>query len=67
MPLLAYPNSGEVYDTKTKTWHQAKGKQNSWEVVVEEFIDNGARIIGGCCRTSAKDISEIASAVDKHS
>ncbi|CAI1549131.1 hypothetical protein SEUBUCD646_0E00130 [Saccharomyces eubayanus] len=67
MPLLAYPNSGEIYDTKTKTWHQVNGKLNGWDVVVEEFIDNGARIIGGCCRTSAKDISEIASAVDRHS
>ncbi|QHS74692.1 S-adenosylmethionine-homocysteine S-methyltransferase MHT1 [Saccharomyces paradoxus] len=66
MPLLIYPNSGEIYDPKEKTWHRPTDKLDSWDIIVKKYVDNGARIIGGCCRTSPKDIAEIASAVDKY-
>ena len=67
MPLLVYPNSGEIYNPKEKTWHRPTNKLDDWETTVKKFVDNGARIIGGCCRTSPKDIAEIASAVDEYS
>ncbi|CAI4045566.1 hypothetical protein SKDZ_12G0030 [Saccharomyces kudriavzevii ZP591] len=65
-PLLVYPNSGEVYDVKEKTWHWPTDKPESWDITVKTFIDSGARIIGGCCRTSPKDIAEIATAVRRY-
>lgn len=67
MPLLAYPNSGEVYDTEKKIWFDNKDKLDSWDSVVRSYIDNGARIIGGCCRTSPRDIAEVSAAVKKYS
>lgn len=67
MPLLVYPNSGEIYDTELKIWKQNSDKLHSWDNMVRSYIENGARIIGGCCRTSPKDISEVSVAVDKYS
>lgn len=67
MPLLAYPNSGEVYDPEKKIWLANKDKLASWDSVVKRFIDNGARIIGGCCRTTPKEIAEVSAAVRKYS
>ncbi|CAI6708413.1 ASN_HP2_G0050650.mRNA.1.CDS.1 [Saccharomyces cerevisiae] len=66
MALLAYPNSGEVYDTEKKIWLPNSDKLNSWDTVVKQYISSGARIIGGCCRTSPKDIQEISAAVKKY-
>jgi homocysteine S-methyltransferase len=57
-PILVYPNSGEHYDAAHKQWHgnpsashfaeQARG----WHV-------RGARLIGGCCRTTPDDIAAV--------
>ncbi|EJT43639.1 hypothetical protein SKUD_132402 [Saccharomyces kudriavzevii IFO 1802] len=66
MALLAYPNSGEVYDTEKKIWLPNSDKLNSWDAVVKQYIGSGARIIGGCCRTSPNDIQEISTAVKKY-
>ena len=67
MPLIAYPNSGEVYDTVKKIWLPNSHPTFTWDAVVKRYIDAGARIIGGCCRTSPKDIKEISDAVKKYS
>ncbi|MCI0140277.1 homocysteine S-methyltransferase [Arthrobacter bambusae] len=67
IPLIAYPNSGESYDAVTKTWapgaaeNGADGKRHSslaenvaaWQML-------GARLIGGCCRTTPRDIAAVA-------
>lgn len=65
-PLLAYPNSGEIYDTEKKIWLSNTDKLNSWDTVVRRYINSGARIIGGCCRTTPKDIEEVAAAVRRY-
>ncbi|MBA0035508.1 homocysteine S-methyltransferase [Pantoea sp. BIGb0393] len=58
-PLLVYPNSGEQYDASSKTWHSAPSgctlhdKFHEWQLA-------GARLIGGCCRTTPQDIAAIA-------
>ncbi len=57
-PVIVYPNSGEEYDPVTKTWHGSKdGKRYS--DFAKEWLDSGAKAIGGCCRTSPKHIREI--------
>ena len=54
-PLVAYPNSGEHYDPATKRWHGRRAgarlapQARSWYAA-------GARLIGGCCRTTPADI-----------
>ena len=62
LPLLVYPNSGEHYDPVTKTWtdqHQAL----DFGQLAQTWSDLGAKLIGGCCRTSPQEISQIAQAL----
>ena len=59
-PLMVYPNSGETYDATKNDWNgdpvtEAFGAQ------AHEWYDAGARLIGGCCRTTPEDIRLIAS------
>jgi len=55
-PLIAYPNSGERYDAGAKTWH---GHGMSFAGSAQTWFASGARIIGGCCRTTPDDIRAI--------
>ena len=58
LPLIAYPNSGEIYDATTLTWHDgAEAGVGSWPVA--EWGRLGARIIGGCCRVRPEDIAAL--------
>ncbi|QDY42767.1 homocysteine S-methyltransferase [Candidatus Pantoea soli] len=58
-PLLVYPNSGEQYDATTKTWHSAPSGCTLQDRF-SEWQQAGARLIGGCCRTTPQDIAAIA-------
>lgn len=58
-PLVVYPNSGEQYDASSKTWHSAPSGCTLHDKFTE-WQQAGARLIGGCCRTSPKDIAAIA-------
>jgi homocysteine S-methyltransferase len=67
-PLIVYPNSGESYDPVTKTWGPAAG--DSSEAGGERLAsladgfgiwrELGARAVGGCCRTTPRDIAAVA-------
>ncbi|WP_342571114.1 homocysteine S-methyltransferase [Paenibacillus sp. FSL R5-0749] len=58
-PVIVYPNSGEVYDAATKTW-SGQGSCGSMSDASEQWVAAGARIIGGCCRTTPHQIDELA-------
>lgn len=58
-PIIVYPNNGDIYDPETKTW-QANPQADTFEDLVPEWLEAGAKLIGGCCRTTPKDINEIA-------
>ncbi|MDO7906268.1 homocysteine S-methyltransferase [Paenibacillus sp. JX-17] len=60
-PIIVYPNSGETYDANTKTWH-GEGACDSIDNKAGEWYEAGARIIGGCCRTTPEQIRGIAEA-----
>ncbi|AMD21678.1 HFL178Cp [Eremothecium sinecaudum] len=62
-----YPNSGELYDAKTAKWQRNMNItfEPTWEHLVSKFLAQGCKIIGGCCRTTPKDIKQIADAVRK--
>ena len=60
LPLVVYPNSGEQYDARSKTWHQHHDSCGSLASYLPEWLAAGAKLIGGCCRTSPKDIAELA-------
>lgn len=61
-PLVAYPNSGETYDPVTKTWGPSSGGQSEGTLDgnAADWLDRGARLIGGCCRTTPADIEGLA-------
>ena len=55
--ILAYPNSGEVYDGKTRTWiwnNSLEGK--SLADYGEKLVQKGVSVIGGCCRVGPSGI-----------
>ncbi len=61
-PVVVYPNSGEVYDAVTKTWHgSSDGK--TYKEWAKEWLESGANLIGGCCRTTPDDIRQVKEAI----
>ncbi len=59
-PIAVYPNSGEIYDPVSKTWmgtSQGKG----FTLASKSWYEAGARLIGGCCRTTPADIAQVYS------
>ncbi|ASJ56840.1 homocysteine S-methyltransferase [Brevibacillus formosus] len=58
-PVIVYPNSGEIYDPETKTWHGNEAC-NGLDSQSEEWYQVGARLIGGCCRTTPRQIEQVS-------
>lgn len=59
VPIVVYPNSGEVYSAATGTWGGAASCA-SFAEGARAWFDAGARLIGGCCRSTPEDIREVA-------
>ncbi len=57
-PLLAYPNSGEHFEPKAKIWLSGSDTR-SFTDRVDSWYQAGARLIGGCCRTTPRDIEAL--------
>ena len=58
-PIVVYPNSGESYDTTHRCW-QGIGSVATFVEQAQEWVAHGARVIGGCCRTSPAHIRALA-------
>lgn len=58
-PIIVYPNSGEHYDPRRKIWNAASGGI-SYEEMARRWFEQGAQVIGGCCRTTPREIRAIA-------
>ncbi|WP_144502253.1 homocysteine S-methyltransferase [Bacillus thuringiensis] len=58
-PIIVYPNSGETYNPETKTW-RGHEQCNALDIQSDEWYRAGARLIGGCCRTTPYHIEKIA-------
>lgn len=58
-PILVYPNSGETYDPLSKTW-SGEDTCAAFANDARLWYDAGARVIGGCCRTTPDHIRELA-------
>lgn len=58
-PLVVYPNSGETWDSRRRRWSGGTGERFG-AGRIEAWRDLGARLIGGCCRTTPATIREIA-------
>ncbi len=62
-PLVCYPNSGETWDSASKTWTSNSDEGRFADRAVT-WNTIGARLIGGCCRTSPDDIRALAALLD---
>jgi len=61
-PLLVYPNSGEGWDGEARCWLPGTGVTEFGEPALL-WHDAGARLIGGCCRTTPEDVGDISLAL----
>lgn len=59
---IAYPNSGERWDAVTRSW---SGDGGLSEHAARAWLDAGARLVGGCCRTTPADIAGVAAVVNE--
>lgn len=59
-PAVVYPNSGEAWNTKSRTW---SGDPSFRAVDVRAWAAAGAGLIGGCCRIGPVQIREVATAL----
>jgi homocysteine S-methyltransferase len=59
-PVIVYPNSGEEWDAQERTW---VGTSQQSAQQARQWVADGARIVGGCCRVRPADIDNIARAV----
>jgi homocysteine S-methyltransferase len=63
-PLLAYPNSGELWNAQQGTWCCAPVHSDLGQSAVE-WHAAGARLLGGCCRTTPADIRTLRSTLQE--
>ena len=58
-PVVFYPNSGEAWDAKTRSWTgraAVTGSVRAWRAA-------GVRALGGCCRVTPEQIAAISAEV----
>jgi homocysteine S-methyltransferase len=60
LPLIAYPNSGRVWDGNERGW-LTLGTDHLPPEAVSEWVDAGAQLVGGCCGIGPAAIAEVAS------
>ena len=58
IPYVIYPNSGREWDSVEKRWLGPVSSSFAHSDI-ESWISLGAKLIGGCCGVSPKDISEL--------
>ena len=58
VPTIAYPNSGERW--LDRTWSGEQTDPESFVTLARRWLDAGARILGGCCRTRPEHIAALA-------
>ncbi|HEY5142733.1 MAG TPA: homocysteine S-methyltransferase [Solirubrobacteraceae bacterium] len=62
VPLVAYPNSGRVWDGEARTWTRA-GIACFPAALVRGWVAAGARLVGGCCGIGPAGIAQLAPAL----
>ncbi|KAJ0034540.1 hypothetical protein Pint_24773 [Pistacia integerrima] len=60
-PVIIYPNSGETYDAVLKQWVESTGvRDEEFVSSIGKWLDAGASLFGGCCRTTPDTIKAIS-------
>ena len=60
--IIIYPNSGKKYDSKNKSW--IGKKNNSFDILLKEWINLGVDILGGCCGIGPNQIKKISKLIN---
>jgi homocysteine S-methyltransferase len=61
-PIVVYPNSGESWNGIERTW-TGTSENETLAALAPGWVECGATIIGGCCRTGPRDIAALAKAL----
>lgn len=56
--IAIYPNGGAIFNAETKAWSD-DGEHEQLFTVMPQWIDQGVKIVGGCCQVSPQDIARI--------
>jgi homocysteine S-methyltransferase len=59
-PVVVYPNNGQVWDAGARTW---RGAPTFEPDQVGNWIDRGARLLGGCCQVGPAQIRALATMI----
>lgn len=66
--IVVYPNSGEVWDGRAKKWLPSKCLgDGKFESFATRWRDSGAKLIGGCCRTTPSTIRAVSKVLKERS
>lgn len=63
--LVAYPNSGAIFDAVTKTWSEEISVEQVFSTDARCWHQKGAKLIGGCCCSTEHDIARLARTFDQ--
>lgn len=65
--LICYPNSGELWNGETRQWFNDNAHPTHSSSLLSHYalnwIQNGTKYIGGCCRTRPKDIASLVKTI----
>ena len=64
MAVLAYPNSGETWHSESGTW-LGTATPLDYASAAKSWVDAGAKLVGGCCRTGPEHISAMRDALSQ--
>lgn len=64
MAVLAYPNSGETWEHESATW-LGTATPLDYASAAKSWVDAGAKLVGGCCRTGPEHIRAMRDALDQ--
>jgi homocysteine S-methyltransferase len=56
--IVVYPNSGEHWDGLTHDW-QGTDDHGSLAALAPQWVRDGARMVGGCCRIGPREIAAL--------
>ncbi len=62
--VVVYPNSGEIYNADDNQWYGTV-TCDDYVAAAQTWIDAGATIVGGCCRTNPETIAALVARFSK--
>lgn len=62
LPVVAYPNRGETWDAERRRW---SGPAAFPVDAVADWVAAGARLVGGCCRVTPRDIAAVGAVLGR--